>query len=68
MFSPAASESLSRIALQFLLAKEESPRVLVQSHSMVVTPPPVGAKPGALSLSVEGTAWPPHRYVVCVTQ
>ncbi|CAM9696552.1 unnamed protein product, partial [Ectocarpus sp. 12 AP-2014] len=48
--------------VQFLLAKEESPQVLSQSHSMVVTPPPVGKDADVMSLHVDGTAWPPHRY------
>eukprot|EP00903_Cladosiphon_okamuranus_P009107 g8702.t2 len=48
--------------IQFLLAKEESPRVLTQSHSTIVTPPPVGKDPDTVALSVEGTAWPPHKY------
>lgn len=46
---------------QFLLAKEESPRVLSQSHSTVVTPPAVGKGMETVALTVEGTAWPPHR-------
>lgn len=47
--------------IQFLLAKEQSPLVLSQSHSTIVTPPPVGHSPRKLELEVEGTAWPPHR-------
>jgi len=52
--------------IQFLLAKEESPRVLSQSHSTVVTPPPVGKESDTLALAVDGTAWPPHRFVLCL--
>ncbi|CAM9103228.1 unnamed protein product, partial [Choristocarpus tenellus] len=48
--------------IQFLVAKEESPKVSSQCHSQVISPPPIGHETFRQSLCVVATAWPPPRY------
>ncbi|CAM9758471.1 unnamed protein product, partial [Phaeothamnion confervicola] len=48
---------------QFLIAKEESPRILEQPRSVVAVPPAVGQRPARrLELQANATGWPAPTY------